>query len=84
MGAEISGRPLWLASALQRIDRSAQAIENPEADANPATAHMFIINPLHGGLTSLFSSHPSTEERIERLKAIAVQMDQAPDRGPWA
>jgi heat shock protein HtpX len=84
MGAEISGRPLWLASALQRIDRSAQAIENPQADANPATAHMFIINPLHGGLTSLFSSHPSTEERIARLKAIAAQMDRAPEPGPWA
>jgi heat shock protein HtpX len=84
MGAEISGRPLWLASALQRIDNSAQAIENPEADSNPATAHMFIINPLHGGFSSLFSSHPSTAERIARLKAIAAQMDQAPDAGPWA
>lgn len=84
MGAEISGRPLWLASALQRIDRNAQVTPNPEADAHPATAHMFIINPLHGGLTSLFASHPSTEERIARLKAIAAQMDQEPDRGPWS
>ncbi|HEY4123435.1 MAG TPA: zinc metalloprotease HtpX [Rhizomicrobium sp.] len=83
MGAEISGRPLWLASALQRIDHSAQSIENPEADSNPATAHMFIINPLHGGFSSLFSSHPSTEERIARLKLIAAQMDQAPEPGPW-
>mgnify|MGYP001548574677 FL=1 len=84
MGAEISGRPLWLASALQRIDRGAQAIENAQADSNPATAHMFIINPLHGGFSSLFSSHPSTEERVARLKAIAMQMDQAPAPGPWA
>jgi len=84
MGAEISGRPLWLASALQRIDRGAQAIENAQADSNPATAHMFIINPLHGGFSSLFSSHPSTEERVARLKAIATQMDQAPAPGPWA
>ncbi len=84
MGAEISGRPLWLASALQRIDRGAKAIENPEADAHPATAHMFIVNPLHGGLTNLFASHPSTDERIARLQAIAAQMDRAPDRGPWA
>jgi heat shock protein HtpX len=84
MGAEISGRPLWLASALQRIDRGAQAIENPQADANPASAHMFIVNPLHGGLTSLFSSHPSTEDRIARLRAMAAQMDQTPDPGPWA
>jgi heat shock protein HtpX len=84
MGAEISGRPLWLASALQRIDRSAQQIENPQADTNPATAHMFIINPLHGGFSNLFASHPSTEERIARLKTLAVQMDQAPAPGPWA
>lgn len=83
MGAEISGRPLWLASALQKIDRAAAVIDNPEAQANPATAHMFIINPLHGGgLSGLFSSHPSTEERIARLRAMA---GQAPAQaGPWA
>ncbi len=82
MGAEISGRPLWLASALQRIEKNAGAIANPEADANPATAHMFIINPLHGGLTSLFSTHPSTTERVKRLRALAGQTDQNPS-GPW-
>lgn len=83
MGAEISGRPLWLASALQKIDRVAAVTENPQADAHPATAHMFIINPLHGGgLSGLFSSHPSTEERIARLRAMAAQ---APvQAGPWA
>ena len=82
-GAEISGRPLWLASALQKIDSSAQAIDNPQADANPATAHMFIINPLHGGgLSGLFSSHPSTAERIARLRAMAGQPAAA--SGPWA
>lgn len=80
-GAEISGRPLWLASALARIDRIAQTTDNPEADANPATAHMFIINPLHGGLSGLFSSHPSTEERIARLKAMATPDAKA--TGPW-
>jgi heat shock protein HtpX len=84
MGAEISGRPLWLASALQRIESSAEQIENPAADANPATAHMFIINPLHGGLSGLFSSHPSTEERIARLKAMAQAMGQGPKPGPWS
>src|SRR5690606_7660441 len=48
-GAQISGRPLWLASALGRIERSVRGgAPNPEADANPATAHLFIINPLHG------------------------------------
>ncbi len=72
MGAEISGRPLCLASALQKIDRGASITDDPEAQAHPATAHMFISNPLHGGvLSGLFSSHPSTQERIARLEAIA-------------
>jgi heat shock protein HtpX len=71
-GAEISGRPLWLAAALAKIHRAAEALPNPEAEANPATAHLFIINPLHGGsFGSLFSTHPSTEDRIARLKAMA-------------
>jgi heat shock protein HtpX len=83
-GAELSGRPLWLASALSRIDEAAQRIDNPEADANPATAHMFIINPLHGGISGLFASHPSTEERIARLNAMAAQMGQGPQPGPWS
>jgi heat shock protein HtpX len=80
-GAEISGRPLWLASALQKIDRAAQAIDNEPAEANPATAHMFIVNPLHGNFSGLFSSHPSTAERIARLHAMA----EAPalGGGPW-
>jgi heat shock protein HtpX len=84
-GAILSGRPLWLASALQRIESAAERIENPEAEANPATAHMFIVNPLHGGgLSGLFASHPSTEERIARLKAMAGNMGQAPKPGPWS
>ena len=83
MGAEISGRPLWLASALQKIDRAAAVTDNREADANPATAHMFIINPLHGGgLSGLFSSHPSTAERIARLQAMADRPQV--QAGPWA
>jgi heat shock protein HtpX len=82
-GAEISGRPLWLASALQKIDRAAGVIANPEAEANPATAHLFIVNPLSGGgLAGLFASHPSTEERIARLRAMAGQPAQ--QSGPWA
>jgi heat shock protein HtpX len=85
IGAEISGRPLWLASALQRISSAVARVDNPEADAHPATAHMFIINPLHGGgLSSLFTTHPSTEERVARLEAMAQQMGQAPERGPWS
>lgn len=83
-GAILSGRPLWLASALQRIEHAAEVVDNPEAEANPATAHMFIINPLHdGGMSSLFASHPSTEERIARLNAMAAEMGQAPKPGPW-
>ncbi len=83
-GAILSGRPLWLASALQRIESAAEAIENPAAEANPATAHMFIVNPLHGGgVASLFASHPPTEERIARLRAMAAEMGQGPKPGPW-
>ena len=84
-GALISGRPLWLASALQRISAGAAHIGNEEAEAHPATAHMFIINPLHGGtFGSLFATHPSTEERVARLKAMAVEMGQSPQGGPWS
>jgi heat shock protein HtpX len=84
-GAEITGRPLWLASALGQIERASQQTPNYPADANPATAHMFIINPLHGGgLAGLFATHPSTEERIARLQAMAGT-DAAPvRRGPWS
>jgi heat shock protein HtpX len=80
-GAEISGRPLWLASALQRIDNAAHLLDNEPADAHPATAHMFIVNPLHGNFAGLFASHPSTSERIARLKAMAGTAKRA---GPWA
>ncbi|HEX4636715.1 MAG TPA: zinc metalloprotease HtpX [Rhizomicrobium sp.] len=82
-GAEITGRPMWLASALGQIEHAAERIENYPADANPATAHMFIVNPLHGGISGLFATHPSTEERIARLRAMAGA-DAAPIRkGPW-
>jgi heat shock protein HtpX len=83
-GARISGRPLWLASALQRISSGVAQVGNEDAEAHPATAHMFIINPLHGGnFGSLFATHPSTEERIARLEAMAADMDQAPQKRPW-
>ena len=80
-GAELTGRPLWLADALAQIDQSARKTLNAPADANPATAHMFIINPLHGGLSGLFASHPATAERIARLRAMAGV--GAPQPGPW-
>ena len=82
-GAEITGRPMWLASALGQIERAAERTPNYPADANPATAHMFIINPLHGGISGLFATHPSTQERIARLRAMAGA-DAAPvKKGPW-
>jgi heat shock protein HtpX len=85
MGATISGRPLWLASALRQISSAAHRVENLNAEAHPATAHMFIINPLHGGnFRQLFATHPSTEERVARLEAMAAQMGQTPERGPWS
>jgi heat shock protein HtpX len=88
IGAEIAGQPLWLARALENIQSSAQRIVNPEAERNPATAHLFIINPLTGhGMDNLFSTHPSTENRVARLMAMAQGMDgaaqEAPRRGPW-
>jgi heat shock protein HtpX len=71
-GAEISGDPEALASALAKIDRYARGIPNEAAEAHPATAQMMIINPLHGGsVAKLFSTHPATEERIARLRAMA-------------
>jgi heat shock protein HtpX len=64
-GAEISGNPLGLASALQRLHEGTQAIPNATVEANPATAHLYIDNPLSaGGMRSLFSTHPPMEERI--------------------
>ena len=64
-GAEISGQPLALASALAKIAGAAQHIPNPDAERHPATAPLFIINPLSGhGMDNLFSTHPATENRI--------------------
>ncbi|WP_374708273.1 zinc metalloprotease HtpX [Pseudochrobactrum sp. sp1633] len=74
-GAEICGNPLWLASALNKIARGAQETVNEEAEHNPATAHMFIINPLSGrGADNLFSTHPDTANRIAALQGIAQEM----------
>jgi heat shock protein HtpX len=71
-GAEICGHPLWLARALQKIEQLARRIVNPTAERKPATAHMFIVNPLRlGGMDSLFRTHPSTEDRVRRLREMA-------------
>ncbi|MCP3720711.1 MULTISPECIES: zinc metalloprotease HtpX [unclassified Paraburkholderia] len=72
-GAEISGDPQALASALDKIHRYAQGIPFPAAEQHPATAQMMIMNPLSGGgLQNLFSTHPATEERIRRLMEMAA------------
>ena len=77
-GAEICGHPLWLASALEKMDRVARGIDNKAAEANPASAHVYIINPLHAHkVDGLFSTHPATAERIRRLRAMAGA------GGPW-
>ena len=71
-GAEISGDPHALAAALQKIHRYAQGIPLEAAERHPETAQMMIMNPLSaGGLRGLFSTHPSTEERVARLMAMA-------------
>jgi heat shock protein HtpX len=71
-GAEISGQPLWLASALQKIEHMSKRSRLRTAEADPATAHLFIVNPLRGGgIGSLFSTHPTTAERVRRLQAMA-------------
>ena len=72
-GAELSGDPRALADALAKIDRYAKGLPLETAEAHPATAHMMIINPLSaGGISGLFSTHPPTEERIQRLLAMAL------------
>lgn len=82
LGAQICGRPLWLASALERLETAAHRIDNDAAEANPATAHLFIVNPLHArSVGSLFSTHPPMQERIARLRAMAGEPDSR--RGPW-
>ena len=90
-GAEICGNPLWLASALAKIDRGARATINKRAEQNPAMAHMYIMNPLAGKRgDSLFSTHPATQNRIEALQRLAAEMGVEPSSvqprrasGPW-
>src|SRR5690606_36082520 len=72
-GAEICGQPEWLASALAKIARGASRIRNEDAERNPATAHLFIVNPLSGErMDNLFSTHPDTENRIAALMEMAA------------
>jgi heat shock protein HtpX len=93
MGARISGRPDALASALAKISNAASMIENPTAERAPATAHLFIVNPLtHRGMDNLFSTHPATENRIVALQRLTAEMgvpasarrsSSYPDQSPW-
>lgn len=90
LGAEIAGRPDWLASALEKISGAAARIDNHAAERNPATAHLFIVNPLHAhAADSLFSTHPATSNRVKRLRAMAAGMGlpatktTSTQTGPW-
>lgn len=99
IGAEIGGDPAALARALQKIEAYARGgAVNPQAERHPATAHMFIINPLNGsGADNLFSTHPATHNRVEALLALGVGQGTRPRRfgtavpvstsrqtGPWS
>src|SRR5437899_4632397 len=95
LGARIAGQPMWLASALVKIESAAHQVPNVEAERNPATAHMFIINPLSGhGVDNLFATHPSTQNRIAALQQLAAELgaqaspsvganENYPPRSPW-
>ena len=93
LGARISGRPDALASALVKISRLAEAIPNDTAESHPTTAPLFIINPLSGrGMDNLFSTHPSTENRVAALEKLSREMGlnsfgsperDTRSRGPW-
>ncbi len=86
-GAEFSGDPAALASALIKISDTAQHVVNPDAEANPTMAHLFIINPLSGQrMDNLFSTHPATENRVAALQRMAAEMgkpSKSAPRGPW-
>ena len=89
-GAEISGNPMALASALAKISGAAKRLPMASAERNPATAHMFIVNPLNGErMDNLFSTHPATENRIEALRRLAGGASEtapaaAAVAGPWS
>jgi heat shock protein HtpX len=84
MGAEICGQPMALAGALQKLEHYARQRVNMRAEANPASAHMFIINPLSGArMDNLFSTHPRTENRVAALEKLAASLGALPGRGAW-
>ncbi|MDG2204815.1 MAG: M48 family metalloprotease, partial [Alphaproteobacteria bacterium] len=84
LGAEICSRPLWLASALEKLESSSKTIDNVTAEQNPATAHLFIVNPLHvQSIDGLFSTHPQMADRIMRLREMAGETSPSTPRRPW-
>ena len=95
LGARIVGQPMWLASALVKIENAAHQVPNYDAERNPATAHMFIINPLSGhGVDNLFATHPSTQNRIAALQQLSSELgaraapsvganENYPNGSPW-
>lgn len=85
-GAEICGDPMALASALQKLETAAGRVDNYVAEQNPATAHMFIINPLHvRKMDNLFSTHPNTANRVKALQELAGDFttERTVRRNPW-
>ena len=79
----ICGNPMWLASALRKIEHYARGIPNEQAEAAPGTAHLFIINPLTGqGMDNLFSTHPNTENRVAELERLAAELGPGASRLP--
>jgi len=83
LGGMICGNPLWLGSALRKIEHYARGIPNEQAEAAPATAHLFIINPLTGqGMDNLFSTHPNTDNRVAELEKLAAELGPGASRVP--
>ncbi|MEO5369724.1 MAG: zinc metalloprotease HtpX [Magnetococcus sp. DMHC-1] len=71
VGAQLSGNPLWLARALEKLEQGNRALPLASAEQHPATAQLFIVNPLSGGLLAgLFSTHPPIAERVRRLRSL--------------
>jgi len=90
-GAEICGNPDWLADALEKLEAGSRQIDNDAAENNPATAHMFIINPLHAHKRDkMFSTHPNTANRVARLREMSGTpgkssvVTPAGPQGPWS
>ncbi|EGF91974.1 peptidase family M48 family protein [Asticcacaulis biprosthecium C19] len=82
LGGEISGDPESLARALRKIEAYARGVPNHAAERNPASAHMFIINPLNGcHMDNLFSTHPATENRVKALIALSLSLKRSADGG---